>query len=276
MGLMHKEQFAAMNEHFRYWPFDYFLDVQKEIGVQSIELWAGAPHAIINDEWHSSGGMYRKKVESRGMKIIACCSELTFQRQFFFCSYDPLARDRAMGHYQQCIDFTKETGADILIVNCAGGVLDEDPIRAFYRAVDALKRLGDYADKQNVTLAVETLTPDGGNITHTLQELQELLLKVDHPAVKVCLDTEAMACAGESIQQWFDAFGEDIVHVHLVDGKPAGRVVWGEGLLPLDSFLASLEANHYAGALGQNLGGYWEDPASAAKKNFSAFQPFFK
>ena len=276
MKLLKREQFAAVNENFKYWPFPYFLETQKRLGVRSVEVWAGPPHVAANDEWHQSGKVYRELVESRGMSIAACSSEYAFSRQYFFCSYDRLSRERALSQYRQIIDFTEETGSKILTVNCAGGVRDEDSEKALGRAVDALKGLGDYAAERNVTLAVETLPPNGGNITHTLCELERLISRVSNPAVKVCLDTKPVCCAGETIQQWFDAFGKDIVYIHFTDGKPGGRLAWGDGLFPLDTFLSCIRKNGYIGPLGINTAGYWQDPAAAASKNYASFEPYFE
>lgn len=276
MKLLKKTQFAAVNENFKYWPFLYFLDTQKQLGVKSVEIWAGPPHVAANDEWHQPGGMYRELVESRGMEIAACSSEYAFSRQYFFCSYDRLAQELALAQYRQIIDFTNEAGAKILTVNCAGGVRDEDSEKTFGRAAAALKNLGDYAAEKNVTLAVETMPPSGGNITHTLMELQRLVSRVNHPAVKVCLNTESMCCAGETIQQWFDAFGKEIVHIHFTDGKPGGRLAWGDGLLPLEAFLRGIRENGYTGPLGINTAGYWQDPAAAAARNYASFDPYFE
>lgn len=270
-----KEQFAPCNRDFRYWPLDYFIETQKSLGVKTIELWAGPPHVIINDEWHSPVGKYRNAFEKAGISVPVCCSEIAFNRQYFFCSYDELAREKAMGHYHQVIDFSSELGANILVVNCAGGVLDEDPKRAYHRARFALKRLGDYAAKKGVRLAVENLTPEGGNITHTLAEIKELIQDVDHPNVKVCLDISAMAKQGETIGQWFDALGDNILHIHFVDSKQSGRMVWGEGLYPLDNFLEELNKRGYIGYLGQNYDGYCEFPAKAAEKNYIALSKYF-
>lgn len=270
-----KEQFAPCNRDFRYWPLDYFIETQKKLKVKTVELWTGPPHVVINDEWHSDAEKYRSAFENAGISVPVCCSEIAFNRQYFFCSYDELAREKAMGHYRQAIDFCSELGAGIFVVNCAGGVLDEDPRRAYYRARFALKVLGEYALQKGVVLAVENLTPDGGNITHTLAQLKELIDDVNHPGVKVCLDISAMTKQGETISRWFDAFGDDILHIHFVDSKQSGRMVWGEGLYPLDNFLEELNNKGYNGCLGQNFDGYCELPAQAAEKNFAALSKYF-
>lgn len=275
MGQIKRRQYAAINETFRYFPFEYFLDVQKNLQVESVELWVGPPHIIATDSRHQDGENIRNLVEARGMKVAACTLEYSPWRQYYFCSHDPLARDRSIAQFKQVIDFTAEAGANILVFNCAGGVLDESPAETRSRAVQALRILADYASEKNVTLAAESLPSYAGNITNTMDELRSLLADVHHPALKVCLNTEAMCCAGETISQWFDTFGTQIVHVHFSDGKPSGRPVWGEGLFPLDSFLQELRDHQYLWCLGMNYANHYLDPADAAARNYSAFVPFF-
>ena len=43
--------------------------------------------------------------------------------------------------------------------------------------------------------------------------------EVNHPNLKVMIDTTAMGVAGETIDEWFDTFGDEIIHMHFIDGK---------------------------------------------------------
>lgn len=275
LGYIDKKQYAAINETFRYYPFEYFLDVQKELGVESIELWVGPPHIVATESGHQLGKPYREMVEAHGMRVAACTLEYANWRQYYFCSHDPLARECAIAQHRQVIDFVAETGSEMLVLNCAGGIKDEPSALTFSRAVKALRILGDYAQEKGVVLAVESLPSNMANIINTANDLRELLAEVNHSAVKVCLNTEAMCCAGETIHQWFHTFGKDLVHIHFTDGRPSGRPVWGEGLFPLDCFLQEIRENKYSGYLGMNYANHYLDPAKAAEKNYKAFIPFF-
>ena len=272
MNQITMRRIAPCNRDYRYWPLKCFVDKQKALGAKNIELWLGAPHVIINDEWHSQADKYTNMFRDANITVPVCCSEIAFNRQYFFCSYDELARERAMNHYRQAIDFAYEIGSKILVVNCAGGVLDEDPIRAYHRARFSLQTLAEYAVSKDIILAIENLDFEGGNITHTLSELKELIEDLNNPSVKVCLDTVAMGHQGETLEQWFNVFGEDIVHIHFVDSKQKGRLLWGEGLFPLTSFLQTLNKYEYSGFLGQNYDGYCDVSDEASEKNWKFLQ----
>jgi protein FrlC len=111
----------------------------------------------------------------------------------------------------------------------------------------------------------------------SLPRLQRMLAEVNHPHLKPMVDTCAMAVAGETLDDWFAAFGADIIHMHYVDGTPYGHLIWGDGDRPLAAYMQSLNAHGYCGYLGQEITDfrYFEDPAAADRRNMAHFRPFF-
>ena len=90
------------------------------------------------------------------------------------------------------------------------------------------------------------------------------------------IDTVAVGVAGETPEQWFETFGEDIIHCHFVDGIPSGHMVWGDGEYPLESILRSFEKYSYKGFFTMELGaGYLDDPFSAETRNMQSLSRFF-
>ena len=88
-----------------------------------------------------------------------------------------------------------------------------------------------------------------------LEELSELLRRVDSPALGVCLDTNVMSTWGDSIPRWFERLGEHTGLVRLCDGNYHGWRAWGEGVLPMERYRAELEAAGYAGPVSLLLPG---------------------
>ena len=91
------------------------------------------------------------------------------------------------------------------------------------------------------------------------------------------IDTCAMGVAGETIQDWFDAFGsENIIHTHFIDGTPYFHMIWGEGRRNLGADLKALYDNHYQGLISQELtvAGYYLDPFEYDRKNLEAFSEY--
>ena len=59
--------------------------------------------------------------------------------------------------------------------------------------------------------------------------------------------------AGESMKDWFEAFGDKIYHIRFVDGRPQGCLAWGDGLRPLEDQLICLDQYKYKGLLSLAL-----------------------
>ncbi|WHY00553.1 TIM barrel protein [Neobacillus sp. DY30] len=63
------------------------------------------------------------------------------------------------------------------------------------------------------------------------------------------IDTIPMALAGEDFEDYYRIVGDDLVHIHFIDGKPEGHLVWGDGVLPLEKYIHQLNGIGYKGFL---------------------------
>ena len=297
MPTVKRLQIAAMNIPYRMCTLEYFLDTQQALGVKSIELYGGSPHVTLSFDVVSDWKAVREAVESRGMKVIAFTPE-SATYQYLLCTENPLVREKSFLYFANAVKAAKELGAKLVPVSCAGGLKDHDPGIAYFNAVESLRRLAPIAEELGVTIAVETMCPDASVVINTLPELKKLLADVNSPNVKPCIDVCAMRTAGETFDEWFDAFGGDIAHIHFTAGRPAGRLYWGQGLHPLDDYLQTLNDRGYTGYLGLNINNrgnwfdwdklteqgwtgdgfypenYWFNPAAIDRKNWEAFAPY--
>ena len=66
--------------------------------------------------------------------------------------------------------------------------------------------------------------------------------------------------------------------MHFVDGTPYFHLAWGDGNRPLDDYMAVIQANHYQGALTQEItdGRYYDDPAKADRQSYSILRKYMK
>ena len=297
MPTVKRAQLAAMNIPYRMYPLEYFLDAQQALGVKSIELYGGSPHVTLSFDRCSDCGELRSMAERRGMRVVAFTPE-SATYQYLLCTEKPELKEKSFQYFSRAITAAKELGASLVPLCCAGGLRDHDPAVAYDNAVESLRRLAPVAEAEGVTLAVETMCPDASVTVNTLPELQRLLKDVGSPAVRPCIDICAMRTAGETLSQWFDAFGGDIAHIHFTDGRPAGRLYWGQGIHPLDDYLQTLNDRGYTGYLGLNINNrgnwfdwdkltdqgwtgtgfypenYWFNPAEIDRRNLEAFAPY--
>ena len=92
------------------------------------------------------------------------------------------------------------------------------------------------------------------------------------------IDFGAMARVNNTIQDYFDAFGKDVIHTHFVDGKPTGHLAWSDGTRDLKQDLLDLEANGYDGYLSLESANsrYYEKPWVAEETTLKAFEKLGK
>ena len=119
---------------------------------------------------------------------------------------------------------------------------DESKEDAWNRSVEMMRKVCDYAKANDILVAIEALQPDESVLVNSVEQLKAYLDAVNHPQLKVCIDFGAMARVNNTIQDYFDAFGKDVIHTHFVDGKPTGHLAWSDGTRDLKQDLLDLEA----------------------------------
>lgn len=277
MTRIEREQIAGMNIHYLFYSLEYFLDAQKEAGIKTIELWPGTPHFFLSYMEYSDCKKVRKMIEDRDMQVkIITPENCTYQYQF--ASQEKEQYEKSREYFKRALDAGQELGVEIMAVNSGWGYWNEEREEAWKRSREMLADLAEYARPKNIRLAVESLRPQESNLATTVHDVKRMLDEVNHPNLKAMIDTTAMGVAGETIDQWFDILGDDIIHMHFIDGNPYGHLIWGDGNHNLSEFIEALNRHHYKGYLGQEITDfdYFNDPAAADLRNMKAFAPFIK
>jgi hypothetical protein len=142
-----KRQFAGMNQHYRKFPLDYFLDAQQRVGFQNIELWLGVPHFWLDSVSYDDCKVVRKKVKDRGLQVVSVTSP-SMAYQYQYSPREESHRERSFKYFSNGIKVAAELGAGIMTVNSGWGYLNGDAREAFERAKDMISRLCDVAAAQ--------------------------------------------------------------------------------------------------------------------------------
>jgi Sugar phosphate isomerases/epimerases len=125
---------------------------------------------------------------------------------------------------------------------------------------------------------MESLRPQESQLVTTLKDAKKMFDEINHPNLKLMIDTTAMGVAGETIDDWFKVFGDDIIHMHFIDGNPYGHLVWGDGNQPLKEWIETIKKWEYKGYLGQEITdfNYFENPAIHDKRNMQAYSQYLE
>jgi protein FrlC len=275
MAVWEWDRLACSGAHYRYYPFDYFLENQRRQGFTTMDLWAGPPHAAVYHDLCPDLRGLRQKLDAAGIGVSALTPECRLSH-YSLCAFDACAREKSLDYFANVIHTAAGLGAPLVILGCHGAPWDHGRDEAFRNAGESLRHIAPLAAKAGVTLALETAPAYESCVLNTLEELDRLLEA--HPGLRACLNITAAACAGESPGAWFSRLGDRIAHVHFADGRPQGYLAWGDGFLPLDEYLDTLNEYNYRGCLGLCINDtrYLEQPEQADRNMLRAFEPFLE
>lgn len=260
------QNFAVMSVQYWHYSFEYFLTSMEKCGFRNIELWAGAPHYCFDNHrkraaaWRKIAAM-RKEIEGRGMQIVMLTPE-QLNYPINIAGRDDEYRQKSLRYFIRHMEDALESGASRLFITSGWGLLDEPRQEAWNRSADSLRFLCEKAEQYGLTLVIEQLQPYESNLLTTCEDMKQMLTQVGSPALQCCVDLVAMAVVGDTLQSFFDCLGERVQHIHFADGNPSGHYVCGDGNLPLQDYIHTLEANAYRGYLTLEINDsiYWGDP----------------
>ncbi len=263
------EQFSAMNMVYQRYSFSYFLDSMERLGVSSFELWTGAPHLNNYIESLSDASAVRREVERRGMHITCLTPEQVMYPHNIAAS-DAQHRKMSLEYFLKYIDMTAQVGADKMLCCSGWGDYDAPVDEAWKRSVDSLNLLAEHAQKAGIVLAFEILQAMETNLVNDLASTERMMEEVDHPHMKLCVDTVPMRVHGNTLGQFFERFGDRICHLHLTDGDPSGHVPLGLGSTLVAEHLQYMDEYGYEGYVTLEIGdgSWWTEPERATKIAF--------
>ena len=269
-------QVDGMNIHWAQWSLDAFLACQAELGFTGIELWVNMPHVYLDRYGYQDAKALRHKIESYGLATNVVCPENVVS-PYQVNPQEPFLVEPIFGYFANGIRLAGELGARYLSINSGWGYWNEDREEAWKRTADMLARLCEVAREEGVILTIESLRPQESQLVTTLADTKRMFDEISHPNFKVMVDTVAMSVAGETLDQWFEIFGDDIRNMHFVDCNPYGHLVWGDGDRSLRDWIETLNRYGYRGFLGQEItdGRYMDNPADADFRNFHNLERYF-
>lgn len=277
MAGIKRNQLVNMNQHYKRYSLDYFLDCQQRAGFENIEFWLGASHFYIDSKEFENPAPVIRKFRDRGLKVVSVTTP-SMAYQYQYASQEKELLEQSYRYFTNGVRVASEFGADRIVINSGWGYNGENYDEMWKRLREHIYRVCDFAAECGIICAMESLRDDESNIVYTLKQAEKMFHDVNHPNLKMMVDNIATDLAGESLEEWFEAFGDDLVHMHFLDGNPPAHSSWGDGNTPLLRELETMERHNYKGYLVQEVADdkYFSDPFKADIRNMRVLERFIE
>lgn len=277
MSKINRSQITGMNFHYLHYPLDYFLDAMVKYEFEKIEMWGAAPHLYVEDLSLADIRTIKKGIDQRELEVV-CFTPEQCMYPINLAAKESAIRERSVAYFKKSIDAALELEAPMVLVTAGWGYRNESRQEAWSRTQDSLEQLTVYAEKQGIVLALEPLQKIESNLITTLPELKEILASIASPNLKGMVDTIPLAVEGEELASYFEQLQDDLVHIHFIDGNPGGHLAWGDGSLPLKTYMKTLGNYNYDHALTLEFTSsqYLIDPNEAVEKSLRSLAPFLE
>ena len=243
-------ELASMNHHYMFYELEEFFSSVSELGYPCVELWTAPQHFFMDYRQNDPVERLTSLSEKYGVRIMGICPEQTNPKPHNMAAKDPAIQERVFAYFTRAVDVASAVGATQVLVTSGWAYYSEPVEAARERSAAMLRRVAAYAGEKGINLAIEALRKPESLIANSAADLRVLLDMVDEPALKVCLDIGAMVDAGDTIQDYFDTFGGNVIHAHFVDCGPRSlHLALGDGERDVAEDIRTFERNGYQGVL---------------------------
>jgi protein FrlC len=271
-----RSQLIGSNFCFQHYPFERVAEALRNFGLTEIELWGIAQHLDLFHASEARVERVRRILADHGLSTFCFTPEQVIY-PINIASGDPELREDSVARFCRAAEICATLGARYLFLTSGRGYETEAPEESWRCSAESLTRIAAYARGLGVRCLLEPLQRVESNVLLDAAGVRRMLDEIGADNIDVVLDTVGMAAAGDTVADYLRLFGKRIAHVQLVDGTPAGHLVWGDGNLPLGDYLKALAESGYAGKITFEPfgnGSYALDPIAAWKRNLAAIAPF--
>lgn len=270
-----QNKLCAMNCHYRFYELEDFFKSAQESGYSYIELWTGPQHFFMDHRQHEPIQKLLDLEQRYDVKVIGICPEQTNPKPNNMAAKNEAMQKRVFSYFKNAIDVACAISANQVVVTSGWAYYSEPVAVAYERSVKMLRKVSNYAKEKGIHLAIEALQKEESLLVNSAADLKRLLTDVDCSALKICLDTGAMAAAGDSIQAYFDLFQADIIHTHFVDmNSEVTHLAWGDGTRNMKTDFAYYMKNDYQGLFSVECvnGQYFSNPQKADLQSMEMYR----
>ncbi|WP_235869498.1 sugar phosphate isomerase/epimerase and 4-hydroxyphenylpyruvate domain-containing protein [Veronia nyctiphanis] len=217
------------------------IEAIAKAGFRGIEIFE-------NDLITHTGSVHeiRSMLDDHGLEVV------TYQPFRDFEGLPAPYRQKAFDRAERKFDLMEQLGTDLLMV-CSS--VSPNALGGIQRAADDFHELGERAEKRRMRVAYEAL--GWGKHVYDYRDSWEIVRRTNHKSIGLCLDTFHIFSRQCDLSTMLNIPGDQIFLVQVADAPSLSmdHLSWsrhyrcfpGQGDLPLDQFMANLQATGYDG-----------------------------
>lgn len=256
------ERLAINNFNYRRWSFDYFLRSVKELGLHNIELCGCHPHFTIFEAEKFPVEEFAAKIKDAGITVTAIEPEQNFL-PINIAAVNPYLREQSIKQLRFFIENAKIFDCDKVVIYPGKAFVDHPHSQGWMYARESVKELCKIAADNGVTLLMTPVSSFVSDLMTDTKTARRMLDEVGADNLLVCANTSIPGYVGETLETYFEVFGNRIGLVQMADAvEDCDQLAWGEGNVNLKEQMDILEKFGYEGPVTMELlmEEYAEDP----------------
>lgn len=233
-------------------PTVFGLQKTKEIGFDCVDIFTDPLDIDIRER-----RLIKDECDRLDLPIISiCCVAVGL------IDFNPSVQRFHLQRVEKYLDLVYEYDARNLLLVLGEYIWNQEvipPADQWRMAVDNCRRLGDYAAKLGIQIALE-LEPFKLSLVNNVDSMCRFLDDCNHPAVKANIDVSHLVLSGVAPEELRRLQGQAIhVHISDCDGKKHGDLPPGRGVVQFEPYLKEIKQLGIEGTISIELE-YSPDP----------------
>ena len=258
-------RYAICNETFTDWDHERICGTVAELGYVGLELAPFTFAPLITDVTTARRAELRRIADAAGIKLIGLHWLLAKTTGFMLTSPDAEVRTRTAAYLGELAQMCHDVGGSILVLGSPlQRKIPEGATReqATDYALMTLSQVLPTLERTGVDLCLEPLGPTDSEFLNTADEGYAMMVRLNHPRVKLHLDVKAMATEPEPIPTIIHKHIAHTGHFHANDPNLRGP---GFGEMDFRPIFAALKQENYQGWVSVEVFDYKPDPVTIAR-----------
>ena len=236
----------------------------KEYGFQGVEVWGARPHAYAYDMDNQRIRQILDWKKEYGVEVSMFTPEI-LAYPYNLVSADAKEREETVAYLERSLEVARGIGTDKMQITIKHPGYGRSRKEIWNVMEDSLNRLCRKAEKEDVDIILESLSPSEGNVITCADDIVQIQERVQSKSLCSMIDVVPPFIANEPYSEYFDKLGATMKYVHICnsDGKTEFHMQLNDsvGQIPLIDFFRILKRNKYDGWCSTELlAPYFRDP----------------